>query len=82
MDVLSLHTHGITEAVAISGSALTSDQVQLLKRLTNTIYLALDADEAGQKATISSIEILMQHECEIRVISIPGGKDPDEFLKQ
>lgn len=81
MDALSLHANGVTEAVAISGSALTSEQVQLLKRLTGTIYLALDADEAGQKATLASIEILMQHECTIRIISIPDGKDPDDFVK-
>ena len=53
MDAVSLHAHGVHEAVAISGSALTADQVKLLKRITARIYLSLDADTAGQNATIA-----------------------------
>lgn len=81
MDAVSLHAHGVHEAVAISGSALTADQVKLLKRITARIYLSLDADTAGQNATIASIEMLMQHEMDIRIIAIPNGKDPDDFVR-
>ena len=81
MDAVSLHAHGVHETVAISGSALTPDQVKLLKRITNRIYLSLDADLAGQNATIASIETLMQHEMDIRIITIPNGKDPDDFVR-
>lgn len=81
MDAVSLHAHGVTQTVAISWSALTHDQVKLLKRITSRIYLALDADTAGQNATIASIEILLQHEMDIRIITFPNGKDPDDFVR-
>lgn len=55
--------------------------MKLLKRITTRIYLSLDADAAGQNATIASIETLMQHEMDIRIIVIPNGKDPDDFVQ-
>lgn len=81
MDVISLHQAGITQAVGISGTALTQDHIRILKRFTKIVYLALDSDDAGIKATFLSIENLLNSDLEIRIILIPNGKDPDDFLK-
>ena len=76
-----MHQAGIDNTVGISGTALTKEHIRLLKRFANTIYLALDSDNAGVKATFSSIENLLNEDIEIRIIQIPNGKDPDDFIK-
>ena len=81
MDTISLHQAGISNTVGISGTALTQDHIKILKRFAKIIYLALDADSAGIKATFLSIENLLNSDLEIRIILIPNGKDPDEFIK-
>lgn len=81
MDTVSLHQAGVLNAVGISGTALTKEHAGYLKRLTSKIYLCLDSDDAGTKATFASIEALANEEFEVRVIRIPSGKDPDEFVK-
>lgn len=81
MDTIALHQAGIDNAVWISGTALTKEHIRLLRRFARTIYLALDSDNAGIKATFSSIENLLNEDIEIRIIQIPSGKDPDEYIK-
>lgn len=81
MDTIAMHQAGIDNTVGISGTALTKEHIRLLKRFANTIYLALDSDNAGVKATFSSIENLLNEDIEIRIIQIPNGKDPDDFIK-
>ncbi|MDQ1344276.1 MAG: primase [Patescibacteria group bacterium] len=81
MDTVSLHQAGVTNAVGISGTALTKEHASYLKRLTNKIFLCLDSDDAGTKATFASIEALANEDFEVRIIRIPSGKDPDEFVK-
>ncbi len=81
MDTIALHQAWVDNAVGISGTALTQDHIHLLKRFTKTVYLALDADNAGVKATFASIENLANSDLEVRVIRIPNGKDPDEYIK-
>lgn len=81
MDTVSLHQAGVLNAVGISGTALTKEHAGYLKRLTSKIYLCLDSDDAGTKATFASIEALANEDFEVRVIRIPSGKDPDEFVK-
>lgn len=81
MDCISLHQHGISNAVASLGTALTQEQARLLKRYSKKIYICYDADAAGQTATLRGLQILEQAGCEVRVVSIPVGKDPDEYLK-
>ncbi|MEG0701966.1 MAG: DNA primase [Christensenella sp.] len=82
MDVIALFSHGIPECVATLGTALTQNQARLVKRYTNHVYISYDGDEAGKKATLRAIDILEQEGIETRVISIPGGEDPDEYLKK
>lgn len=81
MDCISLHQHGINNAVASLGTALTQEQAKLLKRHSKKIYICYDADAAGQTATLRGLQVLEQAGCEVRVVSIPVGKDPDEYLK-
>ena len=81
MDVIALHQHGFTQAVACLGTALTRDQAQLLSRYAGEVVLSYDADEAGQKATQRALEILGQTNLKIRVLKLSGGKDPDEILQ-
>lgn len=82
MDVIALHQCGIDNAVASLGTALTQQQARLLKRYAAKIYYAYDGDEAGQKAMLRGIDVLRSAEIEPRVIVIPGGRDPDEYVKQ
>ena len=81
MDVISVSQAGFQNAVASLGTALTSEQAVLMKRYADEIIICYDADEAGQKATARAIPILRAAGLTVRVISIPNGKDPDEFIK-
>ena len=82
MDVISLNQAGFTQAVATLGTALTADQAALMKRYCDEVIICYDADEAGQKATARAIEILRRVGIVVRVLTIPDGKDPDEFLRR
>ena len=81
MDVISVSQAGFQNAVASLGTALTSEQAVLMKRYADEIIICYDADEAGQKATARAIPILRAAGLTVRVLSIPNGKDPDEFIK-
>ena len=81
MDVISVNQAGFQNAVASLGTALTSEQAVLMKRYADEIIICYDADEAGQKATARAIPILRSAGLTVRVLSIPNGKDPDEFIK-
>lgn len=82
MDVIACHQFDYKNTVASSGTALTTEQVALLKRYTNNIALCFDADAAGQLAADRGIKEAMAAEMNISVIIIPSGKDPDEALRQ
>ena len=82
MDVITCHQFGFKNAVASSGTALTTEQITLLKRYTNNIALCFDADKAGQLAADRGIKEAMAQGMNIKVIIIPNGKDPDEALRQ
>lgn len=81
MDVIAVNQAGFTNAVATLGTALTSEQAVLMKRYADEVIICYDADEAGQKATARAIPILRNAGLVIRVLSIPSGKDPDEFIR-
>ncbi len=80
-DVISSAQAHVNEVVAIKGSALTEEHTKLLKRSAEQVLLALDTDAAGVKATRRAIEILQKSDIELRVIRVPGGKDPDELAR-
>lgn len=80
MDLISLYQAGVKNVVAVSGTALTDEQVQLLSRYTKNVVLLFDADNAGIKASMRSIEILLKKDFDIRIVSLPAGEDPDSFV--
>ncbi|MDY3829164.1 MAG: DNA primase [Clostridium sp.] len=81
MDCVSLHQYGITNSVASLGTALTEQQARLLKRYADTIIISYDADVAGQNATQRGIDILTEAGFQVKILTIPEAKDPDEFLR-
>lgn len=82
MDVISLHQAGFTNAVAPLGTAFTTEQANLLSRYTKEIVLMLDSDAAGQKAVKRASELLQNTGLSVRVVAVPDGKDPDEYIKK
>ena len=81
MDVIAVNQAGFQNAVATLGTALTGEQAMLMKRYADEVVICYDADEAGQKATARAIPILRNAGLLVRVLTIPNGKDPDEFIK-
>ena len=82
MDVISLHQAGFENTVAPLGTAFTTEQANLLSRYTKEIVLMLDADAAGQKAVRRASGLLENTGLSVRVVVIPDGKDPDEYIKK
>ena len=80
MDVIRASTIGIRNTVALMGTALTNEQLQLLKRLSNNIILCLDGDDPGVHATLSIGDMLLQEGIEPRVVVLPNPDDPDSFI--
>ncbi len=81
MDVISLHQAGFTNAVATLGTALTPSQAHLMARYTKEVIVSYDSDEAGQKAASRAIPILRETGLLVKVLTIAGGKDPDEYIR-
>lgn len=81
MDLITLHQYGITNVVASLGTALTENQARLLRRYADKVIISYDADVAGQTATMRGLEILKNAGFDVRVLSIPQGKDPDEYVR-
>lgn len=82
MDVISLHQAGFTNTVAALGTAFTVEQGKLLSRYTKELVICLDADSAGQKAVQRALETLKNSGLPTRVVVIPDGKDPDDYIKK
>jgi len=81
-DVLSLHEAGIENVVASSGTALTREQVRLIKRFTNNISILYDGDEAGIKASLRGIDLVLEEGMNVKVTALPAGEDPDSFSRK
>lgn len=82
MDVISSHQAGVANAIASSGTALTEDQVNLIKRYTENVAFAFDADSAGQAAAKRGIDMALQQGLNVSVITMGEAKDPDELINQ
>ncbi len=80
-DVISLHQAGIENVVASSGTALTADQIRLIKRFTPNITILYDGDEAGIKASIRGIDLILEEGMNVKVLLFPQGEDPDSFAR-
>ena len=81
-DVISMHQNGVENVVSASGTALGSQQIQLIKRSTNNVTLLFDGDKAGIKATLRSIDLCLKAEMNVKIASFPDGEDPDSFSKK
>lgn len=82
MDVIASHKAGVRNVVASLGTALTVDQVRLVKRHTQNALILYDADAAGEMATVRGLEIFLMEEVDAKIARLPQGHDPDSFLKQ
>ena len=82
MDVISLHQSGIGNAVASLGTALTESQGRILKKYAEEIVISYDADTAGQAATQRGLDLLSDIGCNVKVLTVPDGKDPDEYIRK
>ena len=80
LDVVSAHQFGVTNAVAPQGTALTEEQVKTLKRYCSRVYLAYDSDNAGKKATLKNMDLLIKHGFRVYVMEMPEGMDPDDVF--
>ena len=81
MDVIALHRAGFTNAIASLGTSLTEEQARVIRRYADEAVICYDSDEAGRRATQRAIPILKNAGLLVRVIIVPGGKDPDEFFR-
>ncbi len=81
-DVIQLHQKGIKNVVSSSGTALTSDQIRLINRLTKNITVLFDGDAAGIRASIRGIDLILEQGMNVKVCMFPDGEDPDSFAKQ
>ncbi|MBM3420442.1 MAG: toprim domain-containing protein, partial [Bacteroidetes bacterium] len=81
-DVLSVHQAGIENVVASSGTALTQEQIRLVKRFTQNITILYDGDEAGIKASLRGIDLVLEEGMNVRIVLLPDGEDPDSFSKK
>ena len=80
-DVIQFHQTGIKNVVSSSGTALTPDQIRLINRLTNNITVLFDGDDAGIRASIRGIDLILEQGMNVKVCTFPDGEDPDSFAK-
>jgi len=80
-DVIALHQAGVQNVVASSGTALTTEQIRLIKRFTENITVLYDGDEAGLKASFRGIDMILEEGLNVKVLLLPEGEDPDSFAQ-
>ena len=80
MDAIRMYANGYQNVVALMGTSLTKEQIDLIKKLRASVTLLLDSDNAGETATITNGEILLKNNIETFVLRLDGAKDPDEYL--
>lgn len=81
-DVLSMHQAGIENVVASSGTALTKEQIVMIKRLTSHVTVMYDGDAAGIRASFRGIDMILAQELNVKILPLPEGEDPDSFAKK
>ncbi len=81
-DVISLHLSGVPNVVSSSGTSLTEDQIKLIKRFTNNITVLFDGDQAGIKASLRGIDMILAGGANVRVVEFPQGEDPDSYSRK
>ena len=82
LDVLACHQFGFDYAVASLGTALTQDQLRLIKRFTTNILIGYDADRAGHQATVRGLELARRERCQVKILPLPANEDPDDVIRK
>jgi len=82
MDFLALYQHGFKNAVATLGTALGEDHVRLMRRFVEEVIVVYDGDKAGEAASLRGLEILLEGGMQVKLVSLPKGEDPDDFLNK
>ena len=82
MDVIACHQYGISNVVAPLGTAFTAEQAKLIMRHSYQVYVSFDGDAAGEKAAMRSLDIFSSLGLNVHVLTLPGGRDPDEYLRE
>ena len=81
MDCIACHQAGVTSAIATLGTALTEDHVRFLRRFAERVVLVYDSDDAGQRAAERSISQFLAQDLDLRILNVPSGKDPADYLE-
>ncbi len=81
-DVIQLYQKGIKNVVSSSGTALTSDQIRLINRLTRNITVLFDGDAAGTRASLRGIDLILEQGMNVKVCTFPEGEDPDSYARK
>jgi DNA primase len=82
MDLIACHQAGVRYVAASLGTALTSEQVRLIKRNTKNVFILYDADKAGEMATLRGLEMCLEESLDVKIVRLPQGHDPDSYIKQ
>ncbi|MCQ9208097.1 MAG: DNA primase [Omnitrophica bacterium] len=82
IDLLIVYQHGISNVVASLGTALTSQQIRQLRRYTHNVVMVFDSDQAGELASLRSLDLLIEEDTNVRIVSLPSNEDPDSFLRK
>jgi DNA primase len=80
-DVIQMHQNGIENVVSSSGTALSSEQIQIIRRLTRNITVLFDGDEAGLRAALRGVDLILEQGMNVQICVFPKGEDPDSFAK-
>jgi len=80
-DVISLHQNGVENVVASSGTSLTTEQIQLIKRFSENVTVLFDGDNAGIKAALRGLDLILEQDMNVKLLLLPEGEDPDSFIK-
>jgi len=82
MDVIATHQNGVKNTVASLGTAFTAEQAKILKRYTDNVVIAYDADEAGQEASLRGLSVLNENGCKVNILTLPEKSDPDDYIRK
>ncbi|MFA5388237.1 MAG: DNA primase [Candidatus Omnitrophota bacterium] len=82
LDVMMCHQYGVTNAIASLGTALTTEQIRLLKRYTHNVVILYDADQAGEAASLRGLDLFLEEEMNVKIATLEKGHDPDSFLRK
>ena len=81
-DVISLHQNGVENVVASSGTSLTTEQIKLIQRFSENVTMLYDGDNAGIKAALRGLDLILEQDMNVKLLLLPDGEDPDSFIKK